>query len=58
MSPLKLRLKPRELQRVRYLLGIKEPRVIRRNGDSRRPRHERAWAMCIELCGKTFRTDY
>ena len=30
MSPLKLRLKPKELERVRYLLGIEEPRVIRR----------------------------
>ena len=30
MSPLKLRLKPTELKRVRYLLGIEEPRVIRR----------------------------
>ncbi len=29
MSPLKLRLKPKELERVRYLLGIGEPRVIR-----------------------------
>ena len=30
MSPLKLRLTPKELERVRYLLGIEEPRVIRR----------------------------
>jgi transposase len=30
MPPLSLRLKPTELERVRYLLGIEEPRVIRR----------------------------
>lgn len=30
MPPLSLRLKPRELKRIRHLLGIEEPRVIRR----------------------------
>ena len=30
MPPLNVRLKPRELKRIRHLLGIEEPRVIRR----------------------------
>ena len=30
MAPLRLRLKPKELQKVRHALAIEEPRVIRR----------------------------
>ena len=30
MAPISLRLKPQELKRIRHLLGIEEPRVIRR----------------------------